>query len=172
VLGAVALVALLVLLATNPDTFMTASNTASPASSATSPAAPSSPAYVIFDDGSFGFIINAFKCADISPTNSCTADLHVFNSSSQAQTYFAANQYLFDKAGNRYDSSQDLTEVSNDIADVNPGLSVDVSVRFMLPAGAVPDHLQLHDSAFSDGVDAPLCPTSNGPSGQSYAACG
>lgn len=53
------------------------------------------------------------------------------------------------------DTSAQIALDNNDIAvwdNINPGNTVDVSLVYDMPAGAVPASIELHDSMFSGGV--------------------
>lgn len=84
----------------------------------------------------------------------------VTNIGTKPQTYFGQNQKLVDAQGRQF-ANDYMAEVNvNDSAvmanEINPGNQMAVTIVFDVPADAVPDHIILHDSAFSGGVQASL----------------
>jgi hypothetical protein len=88
----------------------------------------------------------------------------VTNISSQPQTLFDSNQYVYDANGRKYDVSMsadmDLNSVSGSdsvfVNDINPGNTVRGELAFDMPAGLKAVKAELHDSAFSGGVTVNL----------------
>ena len=101
-------------------------------------------------DGKFEFVVSSFKCA----SGKCQAAIRVENIGDEAQHMFADNQYLFDTRGRRFSAETTLDDLW--IKELNPGLSVRGTVVWNVPAEFKPDHLELHDSAFSGGVEVRL----------------
>lgn len=97
-------------------------------------------------DGQFEFVVIAF--------DGSTAQLRVTNIGDRPKTMDAGDQILIDRQGREFAPSVSLT---SDIyyETLNPGQSASGSLMYEL-SGAVPDHLELHDSAFSDGVEVAL----------------
>lgn len=81
--------------------------------------------------------------------------LAVENVGDKPQTLFDDNQYAY--VGERKYSADGEAAIFGGsdawLADINPGNSVTGTVYFDLPKGAKADTLELHDSAFSGGVD-------------------
>jgi hypothetical protein len=80
--------------------------------------------------------------------------LTVTNTGDEAQSYFSNNQKLI-VAGKQFDAASVLG-VSGDGDNINPGLGLDTVVSFDVPPGSTPDAIELHDSAFSGGVQVKL----------------
>jgi hypothetical protein len=76
--------------------------------------------------------------------------LRVTNIGDEARTFWASNQKLVIN-GNTYEATSSLTDDSFR-EDINPGLSIEASVVFDIPPGAVPEMIICHDSAFSLGA--------------------
>jgi len=89
--------------------------------------------------------------------------LSVQNIGDRPQGFSPSNQKLFDTAGRSFetDTSAQIALDNNDIAvwdNINPGNTVDVSLVYDMPVGAVPASIELHDSMFSGGVTVNLTP--------------
>ena len=113
------------------------------------PAAPPPPANDIgrpVRDGQFEFVVTAL--------DGSTAQLTVTNIGDHPKTMDAGEQILMDVQGREFAPS---VSILSDIyyETLNPGESASGSLMYEL-SGAVPDHLELHDSAFSDGVEVAL----------------
>ena len=88
----------------------------------------------------------------------------VTNISSQPQTLFDSNQYVYDVSGRKYDASTsadvDLNSASGSdsvfVNDINPGNTVRGELAFDMPARLKAVKVELHDSAFSGGVTVNL----------------
>jgi Domain of unknown function (DUF4352) len=88
----------------------------------------------------------------------------VTNISSQPQTLFDCNQYVYDASGRKYDASTsadgDLNSASGSdsvfVNDIDPGKRVHGELAFDMPAGLKAVKAELHDSAFSGGVTVNL----------------
>jgi hypothetical protein len=99
-------------------------------------------------DGAFEFVVSRFRCR----VNECAATMSVENIGNDPGTMFADNQYLFDTQGRRFSPNSSLTD-SLLVEELNPGGSVRGTIRWNVPANFKPSHLELHDSAFSGGVE-------------------
>ena len=122
-------------------------------------------------DGKFAFTVTAIKCgiAQVG-TNEfliqkaqgqyCRASLTVENIGSEAQTMFASNQYLLDTKGRKFsaDATANLYDDSAKLMfeEINPGNSIKGFVYFDVPKGTAVSKLELHDSAFSGGIEVRL----------------
>jgi len=175
-LGLAGFIVLIVIIsvATNGD-----SNGTSAAGSSAAPAnaAPAAPLVAKIGtpvrDGKFQFTITSVSHAksvgDTADGFGDTAQgkytiLHVTvtNISSQPQTLFDSNQYVFDASGRKYDVStsadMDINGASDSVLfnDINPGNTVRGELAFDMPAGLKAVKAELHDSAFSGGVTVNL----------------
>jgi hypothetical protein len=125
--------------------------------------APSGPAR----DGRFEFKVKSVKCgattmgkgfmAAKAQGEFCVVNLDVSNIGKEAQMFDASSQYAFDASGSKFDASTDAMLATKDLGnaflnEINPGNSVDGVIVFDVPKGTTIDHLELHDSMFSDGV--------------------
>jgi hypothetical protein len=85
----------------------------------------------------------------------------VKNTGGEPQTFFANNQKLFDASGNEYEADSMAAIALNGadsgwMEDMNPGFTITTRVPFDVPRGTQPDRIELHDSAFSQGVAVKL----------------
>jgi len=76
--------------------------------------------------------------------------LRVTNVGDDARTFSASSQHLI-VDGKKYDASVSVSD-ENWREDINPGLSIDATVFFDIPRGAVPEAIECHDSMFSGGA--------------------
>lgn len=127
----------------------------------------------VVSDGKFTFTVEEFTCgaAEVG-TNEflqeqaqgqfCVAYMNVTNSGDAAQTMFAENQYLYNQAGQKYSADSMATYSANVpeggtsslwMEEINPGNAVSGAVVFDVPLDFQPGVLELHDSAFSGGVE-------------------
>lgn len=97
-------------------------------------------------DGKFEFVVTAWDGE--------TAQLTVTNVGDRPQSFAISAQYLYDVQQRRFEPEFEW-ESDLAFADLNPGQSVSGAITFVL-SGAIPDHLELHDSIFSGGVEVPL----------------
>jgi uncharacterized protein DUF4352 len=84
----------------------------------------------------------------------------VKNIGDEARALSADNQTLFDADGRKFTADSEAAiyvDESNSLyEDVNPGNSLKGKLLFDVPRKAELDHLELHDSMFSGGVDVSL----------------
>ena len=85
----------------------------------------------------------------------------VRNVGDEARMFDASSQYLFDTQGTKYDASTDGVaymgqRAQSFLEQINPGNRVKGYVIFDVPKGLKLDHIELHDSPFSGGVDVKL----------------
>ena len=72
--------------------------------------------------------------------------------------FAVTNQKLFDTEGNEYEADSMAAVTLNQSGDsglletMNPGSQLAVRIPFDVPPGTQPDRIELHDSAFSQGV--------------------
>ncbi len=76
--------------------------------------------------------------------------LRVTNIGDDARSFSASSQHLIVN-GNKYDATTSISD-ENWLEDINPGLSIEASVTFDIPPGAVPEAIECHDSMFSGGA--------------------
>ena len=122
-------------------------------------------------DGKFTFTITGVKCGikkvgdkylNKKPQGQfCRVSLTVKNTGDEAQTMFADNQKLFDAQDREFSADTsamiyDGEKANTWIEDVNPGNTLEGSLLFDLPKDATPVKIELHDDAFSGGVEVSL----------------
>jgi Domain of unknown function (DUF4352) len=118
-------------------------------------------------DGKFEFTVRKIECgksrigdANFGTTAQgqfCFVYLKVENIGKEAQLLDGSNQYMFGEGGQRYDADTEaaiyLDDAQTFLEEINPGNSVNGIVAFDIPKSAKPTRLELHDSAFSGGVE-------------------
>lgn len=122
-------------------------------------------------DGKFEFTVNAFERG--VPTlgenellrkdaqgQFCVMDVTVKNIGDKAQTFFSSNQKVKDAQGKEY-SNDEMAEIAVNVNNVwlneiNPGNTMTGKVVFDVPKDADIVTAELHDSAFSNGVEVSL----------------
>jgi Domain of unknown function (DUF4352) len=87
----------------------------------------------------------------------------VKNIGDEAQMFIDSEQKAVDTGGKEYAPSTEAAVVLNEktrafLTDINPGNSVKGLLAFDIPKGTRLASLELHDSAFSDGVAVSLAP--------------
>jgi hypothetical protein len=100
-------------------------------------------------DGKFEFVVRSLQCGGTT----CRSQVAVKNIGNEAQYMFADNQYLFDAQGRRFSADSTASSESLFLQELNPGLDASGTIVWRVPANVKPDHLELHDSAFSGGVE-------------------
>ncbi|WP_158220286.1 DUF4352 domain-containing protein [Kineosporia sp. A_224] len=84
----------------------------------------------------------------------------VKNTGNEAQTLFGDNQTLIDAEGRKFTPDTEaaiyLDESQTFIEDINPGNQLKGVILFDVPKDAAPTSIELHDSAFSGGVEVSL----------------
>ncbi|MDC3729323.1 DUF4352 domain-containing protein [Rhodococcus sp. Rp3] len=112
------------------------------------PAAPPTPAGLgkPFRDGKFEFVVHSW--------DGQSAAITIRNIGDRPQTVSISSLYLIDTNDRKFEPEFDW---ASDLAfaNLNPGQSVSGTLTYIL-SGAIPSHLELHDSMFSGGVDVPL----------------
>lgn len=122
-------------------------------------------------DGKFEFTVKSIACGKASVgTNEyftknaqgqyCLLDVTVKNIGNETQSLFSSNQkllngeveYSADDTATLYAAPQSSSWYS----DINPGNSVEGIIVFDVPKGVTPTIVELHDSAFSNGVEVSL----------------
>jgi Domain of unknown function (DUF4352)/Protein of unknown function (DUF2510) len=150
----------------------TATQTSKPA--ATTPAAPKQPALPKLGskvrDGKFEFTVTGLKCG-IKQVGSqylntkaqgefCQLSLKITNIGDEPQTMFADNQEAFDVKGRKFspDSEASIYDDNSQVLweEINPGNTVKGKVFYDVPKGTKLVKVELHDSAFSGGVEVAL----------------
>jgi hypothetical protein len=99
-------------------------------------------------DGDFEFAVSAFGCR----AGECKATRTIENIGNQPGTMFASNQYLYDDQGRQFAADDSLTDALF-LEELNPGQRVRGIIVWKVGSGTKADHLELHDSAFSGGVE-------------------
>lgn len=122
-------------------------------------------------DGQFTFEVSGFECGigtageGIITTEArgtfCFLDLVVTNTGQEGRRFFSAAQRLLDDQERKLEPSVEATLLVN--ADemneeLNPGLSLEVTVVFDVDETSVIDRAMLHDSPLSGGVTVALVP--------------
>ncbi len=124
-------------------------------------------------DGKFEFTVKSMKCGEKSIGNEflktkaqgqfCRVSLTIKNIGDEAQTLDSTSQYAFNAEGQKYssDSEAAIYSQTNDSSgawfdDINPGNTVKGDIFFDVPNDIKPVKVELHDSAFSSGVEITL----------------
>lgn len=113
-------------------------------------------------DGKFSFRITDVTIAPAAAGTGSYAVviMTVSNTGGEPQSFFANNQKLFDSNGNEYAADAMAALSMNDgqsmVIDMNPGFAMTVRIPYAIPAGVAPETIELHDSAFSEGVKVSL----------------
>ena len=121
-------------------------------------------------DGKFTFVIWKVKCGvktvgtgftkSTAQGRYCLVDMSVKNTGDEAQTIFSDNMKLIDDQGREFETDSGAMMFSDNqdlwLNELNPGIQVDGQLIFDLPADAKPVTAELHDSAFSGGVEIDL----------------
>ena len=137
---------------------------------AAKPKAPASQIGKPVRDGKFQFTVNSVKCGISKVGNEymstkaqgqfCAVQLKIENIGDEPQSMFSDNQLAFDGKDRKFsaDSEASIYDESSQVLweEINPGNSVKGKVYFDIPKGAKLTQLELHDSAFSDGVKVVL----------------
>jgi len=111
----------------------------------------------VVKDGKFAFEVMSVSSGD--PGCQCgpfiTVHVNVMNIGKESQLFSPVNQYLYDASGSKYDSdaSSSTPEFGEEI---NPGLVTSADLVYAIPPGTPLDHIELHDSMFSGGVEVNL----------------
>jgi hypothetical protein len=122
-------------------------------------------------DGKFEFVVKSVECgedkigasfmAEKAQGQFCIATVKVTNIGDESQMFDGTSQYLYDVQGREFEASTEaaivLPESQSFLEDINPGNTVTGKVVWDVPAsGFKADHLELHDSMFSGGVEVTL----------------
>lgn len=121
-------------------------------------------------DGKFEFTVTKVKCGRSLVGSSdfgkkaqgqfCEVSVTVKNIGDEPQSMFGDNQYLFDSKNRKYSADTEaaiyLKDSNTLYEEINPGNSLKGTLLFDVPKGIKPAKLELHDSAFSGGVDVRL----------------
>jgi Domain of unknown function (DUF4352) len=117
-------------------------------------------------DGKFQFVVISVDRSSTAgdPTNEfmqvtakgqfINVHLNAQNTGDEAQMYFANNQKLI--IGEKQFDAASILGVPGDGDNINPGMGIDTVVSFDVPPGSIPEAIELHDSAFSDGTKVNL----------------
>jgi hypothetical protein len=123
-------------------------------------------------DGKFEFVVKSVDCGETVLGNNeflqeeaqgefCILDVTVKNIGDEPQTFFGSDQLVFNEAGQKYnnDSSAEFAlDADGDtwLEEINPGNSLAGKIVFDVPVDTKLVKAELHDSAFSDGVEVSL----------------
>jgi hypothetical protein len=121
-------------------------------------------------DGKFEFRVTKVDCsktslgpqglAEKAQGKFCIVSMNVRNIGTEAQALSATDQYGYDSSGSRYNTSDQIMALIDQDSplyeDVNPGNQRQAQLIFDVPKNADLTHVELHDSAFSDGVRVDL----------------
>ncbi|MEO3938574.1 DUF4352 domain-containing protein [Dermatophilaceae bacterium Soc4.6] len=121
-------------------------------------------------DGKFEFVVTGIKCGIAKVGNQylnkaaqgqfCAVSMTVKNIGDEAQSIFANAQVAFDGADHKFSADSEAGIYADDskllYQEINPGNSVKGNVYFDVPQGTKLAKLELHDSAFSGGVEISL----------------
>lgn len=169
--GGIFLLIAVIVMATNSGGSGGSSSIAPAGSGATAGAAKKAGVGVPVRDGKFEFVVQSFQCGQQRVGTSvlgqdaqgqfCLVKLSVKNTGDRGQGLFAGNQKLVDSTGRQFDADSAasiyLDSASQAIyAQINPGNSVVGTVVFDVPKDFRAGRLELHDSAFSGGVQVAL----------------
>ncbi|MCH7232871.1 DUF4352 domain-containing protein [Glycomyces sp. L485] len=118
-------------------------------------------------DGQFEFTVDSMECGDTeigeepltetAQGQFCMVTLTVENVGDEPRTLSVLDQKAFDDQDHEYAADESLTgAVENPetwFTEINPGNSVTGTLVFDVPKDTELVRLELHDSAFSDGVE-------------------
>lgn len=124
-------------------------------------------------DGKFEFTVKNVKCGEKSVGNEflktkaqgqfCRVSLTIKNIGDEAQTLDSTSQYAFNSEGQKYSSDDEAAIYSQTddtsgawFDDINPGNTVKGDIFFDVPKGTKIIKAELHDSAFSSGIEVDL----------------
>ena len=120
-------------------------------------------------DGKFEFVVNRVRCGvdrigsqylnKTAQGQFCLIAVRVRNIGNEQRTFEQSSQYLFDRAGRRYetgDAGLYLEDSKSFLEDINPGNGVNGTLVYDVPKTFKPATIELHDSAFSGGVEVTL----------------
>jgi len=122
-------------------------------------------------DGKFEFTVTKVKCGvesvgpegfgETAQGQFCLISVTVKNIGDEAQTLFDSNQVVFDKDEKKYEADTAAALYANKdssvfIEEINPGNEISGILVFDMPKNVKPAVIELHDSAFSGGVQVSL----------------
>ena len=121
-------------------------------------------------DGEFEFVVKEVNCGiakvgdqyfnKVAQGQFCGVTLSVKNIGTKPQTMFSSNQYAFDASSRKFSSSTEAGIYADDskllFEEINPGNELTGVVYFDVPKDAKLLKVELHDSAFSGGVEVRL----------------
>jgi hypothetical protein len=159
-----------------PSATVSASGSGAASPTKSSPAKTSAPAESASQlgkkvrDGKFEFTVTKVKCGRTLVGSSdfgkkaqgefCEVSVTVANIGDEPQSMFGDNQYLFDSKDRKYSADTEaaiyLKDSNTLYEEINPGNSLKGTLLFDVPKGTKPAKLELHDSAFSGGVNVQL----------------
>ncbi|GCE77652.1 DUF4352 domain-containing protein [Cellulomonas biazotea] len=121
-------------------------------------------------DGKFEFVVHGTECGvttvgdeflnQTAQGEYCLVRMSVTNIGDESQYFFGDNQEARNDAGQEFSSDSTaaiyLENSDSWMSEINPGNAVEAVVVFDVPPGTALASIDLHDSAFSGGVEASL----------------
>jgi hypothetical protein len=120
-------------------------------------------------DGKFEFVVSRVRCGvdrigsqllnKTAQGQFCLIAVRVRNIGDEQRTFEQSSQYLFDTAGRRYetgDAGLYLEDSKSFLEEINPGNGVNGTLVYDVPKNFKAAKIELHDSAFSGGVEVAL----------------
>jgi hypothetical protein len=120
-------------------------------------------------DGKFEFVVSRIRCGvqrigsqylnKTAQGQFCLISVRVRNIGDEQRTFEQSSQYLFDTAGRRYetgDAGLYLEDSKSFLEEINPGNGVNGTLVYDVPKSLKAAKIELHDSAFSGGVEVAL----------------
>jgi hypothetical protein len=181
ILGVLGVLLVIGMLTSDPQPTTQPATTAAPTpeAKATTPAATKPPATESAEtapglgerarDGKFEFVVSRVRCGvdrigsqylnKAAQGQFCLISVRVRNVGDEQRTFEQSSQYLFDTAGRRYetgDAGLYLEDSKSFLEDINPGNGVNGTLVYDVPKSFKAAKIELHDSAFSGGVEVAL----------------
>jgi hypothetical protein len=121
-------------------------------------------------DGDFSFVVSGVDCSLTEIGNQyfgtkaqgqfCVVSVAVTNIGDSAGAFFGDNSKLLNADGQEFSADSEaaiyLEDSDSLFEEINPGNTLNSKVVFDVPAGTTPTVIELHDSAFSGGVQVAL----------------
>ena len=125
-------------------------------------------------DGKFEFTVKSVKCGEKTVGDQyfnrkaqgqfCRVNVSVKNIGDESQTLDSSSQYAYSSEGKKYSSDDEaaLYATADNNAtgawynEINPGNTVKGDIFFDVPTGVKLTKIELHDSAFSNGIEVDL----------------
>ena len=170
--GVLVVIGIIASVAGGTDTTQTATSTDSTPQSSTE-ASKEAVAAKLNDavrDGKFEFVATSFECGATTLGSNeflqedaqgqfCVLDMTVKNIGNEAQLFSTTDQKLMSDAGASFSVDEEASYAISEsyyFEEINPGNTLKVELAFDVPADANITTVELHDSAFSDGIEVSL----------------